>query len=49
MEISETLEGDRRGDDALIEEAILPTNLSQRPIGMLGYAWIYLWMRSQDM
>lgn len=42
MEISETLEGDRRGDDALIEEAILPTNLSQRPIGMLGYAWIWV-------
>lgn len=42
MEISETLEGERRGDDALIEESILPTNLNQRPIGMLGYAWIWV-------
>ena len=27
---------------ALIEESILPTNLSQRPISMLGYVWIWV-------
>lgn len=27
---------------ALIEESILPTRASQRPIGMLGYAWIWI-------
>lgn len=27
---------------ALIEESILPTNLSQRPISILGYAWIWV-------
>lgn len=42
MEISETFESSRRGDDALIEESILPTSLGQRPIGMLGYAWIWV-------
>lgn len=26
----------------LIEESILPTLLAQRPIGMLGYAWIFV-------
>lgn len=27
---------------SLIEESILPTRASQRPIGMLGYAWIWV-------
>ena len=27
---------------ALIEESILPTHLNQRPIGALGYAWIWV-------
>ncbi|WP_146592275.1 NCS1 family transporter [Puniceibacterium confluentis] len=27
---------------ALVEESILPTLLGQRPIGMLGYAWIWV-------
>lgn len=30
-----------RDRTALIEESILPTRASQRPIGMLGYAWIW--------
>ncbi|MFD2741635.1 NCS1 family transporter [Sulfitobacter aestuarii] len=28
--------------EALVEESILPTGLGQRPIGMLGYAWIWV-------
>lgn len=31
-----------RDRSALIEESILPTRASQRPIGMLGYAWIWV-------
>ena len=31
-----------RDDSALIEESILPTTLRQRPIGMLGYAWMWV-------
>ena len=31
-----------RDRTALIEESILPTRASQRPIGMLGYAWIWV-------
>ncbi len=27
---------------ALIEESILPTSLRQRPIGMIGYAWMWV-------
>ena len=27
---------------SLIEESILPTRAGQRPIGMLGYAWIWV-------
>ena len=32
----------RRERTALIEESILPTRANQRPIGMLGYAWIWV-------
>ncbi len=28
--------------NGLIEESILPTALNQRPIGMLGYSWIWI-------
>lgn len=42
MEISEPLERDGHRSDALIEESILPTSLNQRPIGMMGYAWIWV-------
>ncbi|WP_018001027.1 NCS1 family transporter [Paracoccus sp. N5] len=31
-----------RDRTALIEESILPTRANQRPIGMLGYAWIWV-------
>ncbi|MGF7007887.1 NCS1 family transporter [Hoeflea sp. 108] len=31
-----------RERSTLIEESILPTTLSQRPISMLGYAWIWI-------
>ncbi len=42
MDISEP-QGDIAGQSgALIEESILPTLLNQRPIGMLGYAWIWI-------
>lgn len=35
--------GERPSDrTSLIEESILPTRASQRPIGMLGYAWIWV-------
>jgi len=27
---------------SLIEESILPTRAAQRPLGMLGYAWIWV-------
>lgn len=30
------------GENALIEESLLPTTLSQRSIGMWGYAWIFV-------
>ncbi|MDB6176299.1 NCS1 family transporter [Paracoccus sp. Z330] len=33
---------DRGRSEMLIEESILPTSLNQRPIGMLGYAWIWV-------
>lgn len=35
--------GARRSDrTALIEDSILPTRAGQRPIGLLGYAWIWV-------
>ncbi|MDF3605554.1 NCS1 family transporter [Paracoccus sp. DMF-8] len=42
--MSLTQEGlDARSDrTSLIEESILPTRAGQRPIGMLGYAWIWV-------
>lgn len=42
--MSLTQDGLAAGRDrtALIEESILPTRASQRPIGMLGYAWIWV-------
>jgi NCS1 family nucleobase:cation symporter-1 len=32
----------RRERSTLVEESILPTNLAQRPISMLGYVWIWV-------
>ena len=42
--MSLTQDGLAAGRDrtALIEESILPTQANQRPIGMLGYAWIWV-------
>lgn len=38
---SQTLD-DAAERNALIEESLLPTTLSQRPMSMLGYAWIWI-------
>ncbi|SNT73952.1 NCS1 family transporter [Paracoccus seriniphilus] len=42
MNPSEPITPDMGRSEALIEESILPTSLNQRPIGMLGYAWIWV-------
>ncbi|MEY8843459.1 NCS1 family transporter [Cribrihabitans sp. XS_ASV171] len=42
MTTTETIRSAEKEREALIEESILPTLLGQRPIGMLGYAWIWV-------
>ncbi len=42
MAVTEQIRLAERERDALIEESILPTLLGQRPIGLLGYAWIWV-------
>ena len=42
MTVSVQAAAGRRERDALIEESILPTGLAQRPIGMLGYAGMWI-------
>jgi len=42
MTIADQLETAEHERTALIEESILPTSLAQRPIGLWGYAWIWV-------
>lgn len=42
MTTTEHIRNAEKQREALIEESILPTLLGQRPIGMLGYAWIWV-------
>ncbi len=42
MTLAEQLKTAEHERSSLIEESILPTHLNQRPISMLGYAWIWV-------
>ena len=42
MDVTDKLAAGAGPSEALIEESILPTSLNQRPIGMLGYAWMWV-------
>jgi NCS1 family nucleobase:cation symporter-1 len=42
MTVIDTIRSGPSDRTSLIEESILPTRASQRPIGMLGYAWIWV-------
>ncbi|WP_282602065.1 NCS1 family transporter [Paracoccus sp. PARArs4] len=42
MAVTETIARSGPVRDGLIEESILPTQLNQRPISMLGYAWMFV-------
>ena len=42
MDMTDTPRAGAGHSEALIEESILPTSLNQRPIGMLGYAWMWV-------
>ena len=42
MTLTSDIERSEHERSALIEESILPTQLGQRPIGLLGYAWIWV-------
>ncbi|WP_108261387.1 NCS1 family transporter [Mangrovicoccus ximenensis] len=42
MDATEQIRRAERERSSLIEESILPTLLGQRPIGLLGYAWIWV-------
>ncbi|WP_368661451.1 NCS1 family transporter [Paracoccus sp. (in: a-proteobacteria)] len=42
MSIASEIERSEHERSGLIEESILPTQLGQRPIGLLGYAWIWV-------
>lgn len=42
MAIADRVLAAEKERNALIEESILPVQLNQRPIGLLGYAWIWV-------
>jgi len=42
MTLADQLQTAEQDRSSLIEESILPTHLNQRPISMLGYAWIWV-------
>ncbi|RHZ99117.1 nitrate reductase [Cereibacter sphaeroides] len=42
MTLADELRRAEHDRSALIEESILPTHLNQRPIGMIGYGWIWV-------
>lgn len=42
MTLTDQLRSAEHERTALIEESILPTHLNQRPIGVFGYAWIWV-------
>lgn len=42
MTTTENISNAEKEHEALIEESILPTLIGQRPIGWLGYAWIWI-------
>lgn len=42
MTVNENIRSRPSDRTSLIEESILPTRASQRPIGMLGYTWIWV-------
>ena len=44
MSIASDIARSEHERSALIEESILPTQLGQRPIGWLGYAWMWVGM-----